>query len=256
MKKICLTLICLFTTLSAWAAFAVNAQVDKTNLTLDDELTLTIQITGANGRVDTPQLPSLPSFNVYSREMNQSSINGNTTLIYRYTMLPRLVGNATIGAISVNYQGKTYQTEPIEIHIYRDGSPARPANPATTQAAATGQNTSNYDSSLSTATVEQADPSLPLLERTLANQAYNRGQQETFFLISAVSNNNPYVNEPLRASLPRQCPLPKAVCYQFIYGRNGLVRRVPKNKRTLFPLYGATLPTGGGRRRTSHYRPG
>ena len=196
MRKICLTLICLFTTLSAWAAFAVNAQVDKTNLTLDDELTLTIQITGANGRVDTPQLPSLPSFNVYSREMNQSSINGNTTLIYRYTMLPRLVGNATIGAISVNYQGKTYQTEPIEIHIYRDGSPARPANPATTQAAATGQNTSNYDSSLSTVTVEQADPSLPLLERTLANQAYNRGQRETFFLISAVSNNNPYVNEP------------------------------------------------------------
>lgn len=196
MRKIWFTIICLFTTLSAWAAFAVNAQVDKTNLTLDDELTLTIQITGANGRVDMPQLPSLPAFNVYSREMNQSSVNGNTTLVYRYTMLPRLVGNATIGAISVNYQGNTYKTEPIEVHIYRDGGSARPANPATTQAAATGQNTSNYDSALSTATVERADPSLPLLERTLANQAYSRGQRETFFLISAISNNSPYVNEP------------------------------------------------------------
>lgn len=177
----------------AWGQFSMVARVDKTNLTMDDELTLTVEIRGAQGNVAMPQLPSLPSFNVYSRASNQSIINGVSTYLFQYTMLPRVTGNAKIGPVSLTYKGKTYTTDPIEVHIYRSGT--QPPVAAPTSSAGNVQSDANYDSSLSVPTVETADPDLPPLERKLANQAYKRGQTENFFLIAAVSNDSPYVNE-------------------------------------------------------------
>ena len=119
MKRLALFLSCVVLSTSLWAQVKLTATTDKTDLALDDELTLTVQVSGANGNIVMPQLPSLPAFNVYSREVSQSTINGKTTSIFKYTMLPRFVGKATIGAITFNYQGKTYQTQPMEIRIYR-----------------------------------------------------------------------------------------------------------------------------------------
>ena len=188
----------LLTTLCAapllWGQLSMVARVDKTNLTLDDELTLTVEVRGASGRL-SPQLPSLPAFNVYSREINQSSFNGQSSYLFRYKLLPRpnIVGKVTIGPIQLNYQGKTYQTDPIEVNLYRSGTPSQPAAPATKTGRV--QTNGNYDSSLSVPTVETADPSLPPLERKLANMAYKQGQTKNFFLLAAVSNEKPFVNE-------------------------------------------------------------
>lgn len=193
MKKL-FTFLFLFVTLPLWSQLSVVARVDKTNLTMDDELTLSVEIKG-KGNVAAPQLPSLPAFNVYSRQMSQSNFNGNMTLLYNYTMVPRVIGNATIGEITVTSQGKTYKTQPIDIHIYRSGSPAQPTNPAAS-AATQDPTQTNYDSSFAPP-VQQADPSLPPLEKNLANQAYKKGTNEPFFMIAAVNNARPYVNQPI-----------------------------------------------------------
>ena len=97
----------------------MTASVDKTNLSLDDELTLTVQITGASGNVLMPQLPSLPAFNVYSREVSSMNINGQTSTVFRYVMLPRFPTKATIGEIRFTYNGRVYTTQPIQVNIYR-----------------------------------------------------------------------------------------------------------------------------------------
>jgi len=195
MKKKLLLLLVLLVSVSAslWSQVSVVARVDKTNLTMDDELVLTVEITGAK-KVNTPQLPSLPAFNVYARSSGETNINGNYTFVFHYSMLPRVVGNATIGAITVTAQGKTYKTQPIEVHVYRSGTATPQAD---TSASATANPVqTNYDSSFPSQS-ERADPALPPLERDLANQAYKKGSREAFFMVAAVSNYHPYVNQPI-----------------------------------------------------------
>ena len=187
MKKFFLFLFVICFSPLLWGQIQVTAQVDKTNLTLDDELTLTILVRG--GTNVRPQLPSLPAFNVYSQLQSSSYINGQTQHEFRYVMMPRMVGNATIGAITVDYQGKTYRTDPIDVHIYRDGN--RNNQPAIQTAKQPA--TTNYDSSFPA--IESDADTLPPLERSLINQANQHGRKEPFFLIAAVSNPRPYVGQ-------------------------------------------------------------
>lgn len=177
-QKIRLFFILLFVTCSVHAQVNLSAHVDKTTLALDDELTFTVKVTGVSGNVVMPRLPSLPAFNVYSREVEQNTINGETTLLFRYVMLPRFVGNATIGAVTFTYKGETYKTEPVTVRIYR--------NTTNQVTAVAGDIQTNL----------QLDPNLPPLQAALTKQAYTHAG-EPFFLISAVSNKNPYVNEPI-----------------------------------------------------------
>ncbi len=178
MKKTFLTLSLLGAAVWAMAQATVTASVDKNALTLDDELTLTVRVSGVSGNMVMPQLPSLPAFNVYSREVEQNTVNDNTTLEFRYVMLPRFAGPATIGPITFTHGGKTYKTAPISVRIYR-----------------TAQSLPAAQKANRARTAERADPSLPPLESSLANQAYARGN-ENYFLVAAVSNKTPYVNEP------------------------------------------------------------
>ena len=169
--------------LSVCAQVTLSAVADKTALTLDDELTLTVRVSGVSGNLVMPQLPSLPAFNVYSREVEQNSINGKTSLIFRYTMLPRFVGQTSIGPVTFKYDGNTYKTEPIEVRVYRSGSAASTTLPPTAEPTAPRAQ-------------QQADAHLPPLEAALTNQAYAMGHQP-FFMVAAVSNKTPYVNQAI-----------------------------------------------------------
>lgn len=184
MKRLTLFLSCIVLSTSLWAQVKLTATTDKTDLALDDELTLTVQVSGANGNIVMPQLPSLPAFNVYSREVSQSTINGKTTSIFKYIMLPRFVGKTSIGAITFTHQGKTYRTQPIEIRIYR-------TTPVTTKASAS----SAVATTNRPATPDTELSQLPPLERELATRAYAH-QGQPYFVVAAVSNKKPYANEP------------------------------------------------------------
>lgn len=185
MKRFALLLVCIALSISAWAQVKLTASTDKTDLALDDELTLTVQVSGANGNMVMPQLPSLPAFNVYSREISQSTINGKTTSVFKYTMLPRFVGKTTIGAITFTYQGKAYQTKPIEVRVYRGSAPATQHNATTTV-------TTTHTPAVADTDLSQ----LPPLERELATRAYAH-QGQPYFVVAAVSNKKPYINEPI-----------------------------------------------------------
>lgn len=192
MKKAILSVVLLSMAVWAAAQVSVTARVNKTSLTLDDELTLSVEVNGASGNMLMPELPSLPAFNVYSREVQQSSINGKTSTLFRYVMLPRFVGKATIGAIRFTHNGKTYKTDPISVTIYRNAQSVPNTRPASSSAKVSSDG--NYDSAAVKRPVEKADPNLPPLERNLANQAYARGD-ENYFLVAAVSDQTPYVNQ-------------------------------------------------------------
>ena len=185
MKRILFLLVSICLPAVLWAQVNLTAFTDKTDLALDDELTLTVQVSGVSGTMVMPQLPSLPAFNVYSREAAQSTVNGKSTLQFRYIMMPRFVGNTTIGPVTFKYGGQTYQTKPINIHIYRNTPPA-------------GTQTQSNQSVHTQTTGAQAARNvahLPPLERELSTRAYAHAK-EPYFIVAAVSNKTPYVNEP------------------------------------------------------------
>lgn len=178
LKKFLLVGMLLCGALYTSAEVVLTASTDKTALTLDDEITLTVQLSGTTGNIVQPQLPSLPAFNVYSRETEQAIINNQATFLFRYTMLPRFVGQAEIGPVTFNYKNKTYKTDPIPVRIYRD-SKAVPVK---------------QDGRQAPATKLEIDPNLPPLEADFLRQSYAKAGAP-FFLIAAISNPTPYVNE-------------------------------------------------------------
>lgn len=164
---------------------SMTANVNSTSLRLDDQLTLTVEIRGATGNILTPQLPSLPSFNVYAQEVEQSTVNNQTTTIFRYMMTPRFVGKAVIGPITFNYANKTYRTEPINITVYRSDS--RPA-PAAASTAAPGRTRPSAPAANTPA------EKLPPVEASFVAQAAAHAGED-FFMAAAVENRQPYVNQ-------------------------------------------------------------
>lgn len=194
MHKLLLSLICLVATAGVYAApdafgVSVSASVNKTALALDDELVLTVTVDGAAADF-TPQLPSMPAFNVYARSTAKQIQNYHATTTFEYIMMPRFPGKTTIGPISVRYGNKTYQTDPIDITIYR--TPPPNTNTTATQAASTNNGTTFTQPQ--TATLQPAPAEMPPLERELYNRAARHAGQD-YFMVAAASSTTPLVNQ-------------------------------------------------------------
>ena len=98
----------------------ITATVDRTNLSTDETLTLTVVIHGS-GEIPPPSLPHLSEFDVDGRSRSSQISTRNqqtsTEVVYRYTLRPIRPGRATIGAFSVTVNGRTFATDPIEIEV-------------------------------------------------------------------------------------------------------------------------------------------
>ena len=165
---------------------SITASVNKTSITLEDELSLTVTIEGAAGEI-APQLPSMPAFNVYQRSFVQQTNNFHITTTYQYVLLPRFPGKTTIGPITLNYGNKTYKTDPISVTVYR--SPRQPAQTKTrnTTSTATQKKAKQY---------AQAPADMPALEKDLYNRAARLGHKD-YFMVAAVSDKTPYANQTI-----------------------------------------------------------
>ncbi|WP_428898505.1 Oxygen tolerance [Parelusimicrobium proximum] len=140
-KKILLfVLISLACLAGASAQVSVVAYTNTSVAELDQEITLTIEVTGA-GDAGMPSLPSMPNFSYYYNGFALDNVvaDYNSTVvrqskkIFTYTLIPRFTGKADIGPIRVRHLGKEYSTSPFFINIYRKGeSPVNPnsAEPA------------------------------------------------------------------------------------------------------------------------------
>jgi hypothetical protein len=98
-----------------------TASVDKTTLSLDDQLTLTLTVEGQMRSVPEPRLPSLEGFQVYSSGRSQqfSLVNGqfSASVAFNYILQPTAVGKHTIGSAEITLDGQTYRTQPIEVEV-------------------------------------------------------------------------------------------------------------------------------------------
>ena len=112
----------------------VSARVDRTVVSLSDQLVLTIEAQGTMRQIGAPSLPPLDAdFSVYSAgsSTNMSWVNGAMTSsrTWTYRLLPKSVGTFTIGAVELDFGGSVYSTEPIEIQVVEGEGPRTPSEP-------------------------------------------------------------------------------------------------------------------------------
>jgi BatD DUF11 like domain len=109
------------------AAFQVLAWVDKTEATLEDQIFLTVSVSGERSLPSDPELPPMPDFSVTKGGTSSHTeiVNGTirTSAEVTFLLTPRRVGTFTIGPVSVQRKGRTYQSEPLLIKILPAASP-------------------------------------------------------------------------------------------------------------------------------------
>lgn len=102
-----------------------SASVDRTTVGLGEQLQLVVTVEGANTGAPRPQLPELPDFTNYGSTSSSSTsisiVNGRMsrqqTVSFIYVLAPKRVGTLTIAPARLNYNGTTYQTQPIPITV-------------------------------------------------------------------------------------------------------------------------------------------
>ncbi len=197
MRRLFLFMLCMWIfPFSAQAALDLNgvsmtASINKTSITLEDELMLTVQIEGAAGDI-VPQLPSMPAFNVYQQSFVQQTNNFHITNTFQYVLLPRFAGKTTIGPITLNYGNKIYKTDPISVTVYRTAQ--QPAKAKTKAQGMIDTSMSSKAHSNENKKYAQAPADMPPLERDLYNRAARLGDKE-YFMVAAVSDLTPYTNQ-------------------------------------------------------------
>ena len=135
LAKLALPLLCAAS--AAAQDIRVSASVSKRRSTMEDQLVLSVTLTGSGSISAAPKLPPLPDFEAYEsgRAQNYSIVNGrmSSAITYTYVLAPRRPGKFTIGPIEVAGAGST---QPFEVEIVPTGAaatgppPAEPARPA------------------------------------------------------------------------------------------------------------------------------
>jgi hypothetical protein len=125
----------------AWGAgndLDVNVSLAPTSIGLDQQAVLEVRVEGASQDLPEPDLPTLPTIEVYSqgRSSNYSWINGqvSSSVTYRYLLLPQKPGKFPIEPISVVYEGRRYTGNVVELTVLNQSQPARPAEPTESSA--------------------------------------------------------------------------------------------------------------------------
>ncbi|MSS72631.1 MAG: protein BatD [Candidatus Latescibacteria bacterium] len=117
---------------SAWAKdLSFVATVDQTRVALDGQITLTLTVTGEGlGGVPDPTLPAMNDLAIAGTNSSSSTqisfVNGSMTATktveFIYALRPMKVGTFTIGAASIQVEGKTYATDPIQVEVVPGGA--------------------------------------------------------------------------------------------------------------------------------------
>jgi hypothetical protein len=107
------------------------ATVDQTRVGLDGQITLTLTVTGEGlGSAPEPKLPALDDFVIVGTNSSSSTqisfVNGavtaTKTVEFIYALRPKRTGTFTIGAASIQVEGKVYTTDPIPVEVVPGGA--------------------------------------------------------------------------------------------------------------------------------------
>ena len=141
--------VCCLNSIAAAADVEFSASVDRTTVGLGEqvELNLTVQAEDMTS-APLPALPAFPDFTVVGSSSSQSTnisfMNGQmkrqVTLNFLYALAPRHLGKSTIPPCNLTYQGKSYQSQAIEITVVKAAqAQAAPGTPGMGTPPARGQ---------------------------------------------------------------------------------------------------------------------
>lgn len=122
-----------------------RAVVDRDKVTLNDQIELTLTVTGSQDAGE-PELPELDGFEIISSGSSSqfSFINGkmSASKSFTYILMPTKEGRLTIPPATVESGGKTLKTDPIEIEVIKGGQAPPVKKPASSQIAPQAPSTS------------------------------------------------------------------------------------------------------------------
>jgi hypothetical protein len=200
-----------------------DASVDKTEVGLDDQITLTISVSGNVKSIPQPRLPSLEGFTVYSagRSQNFTYSGGKiaSSVTFNYILVPRKAGKFTIGSAEIVLDGKTYKTDPINITVAAGEKPEATPTPSPKESA---QKTELQGKDLFIETVVDKKKAYVNEQITLTFRFY---QGVRLF------NNPEYIPPSLTGFWAEDLP-PRKQYYKVINGRQYYVQEL---KTALFP---------------------
>ncbi len=142
----------------------ISAEVDYSRVSVDEIFALTVTVTGS-ANAPEPSLPAMDWAVVVSQSLARQIANFNNTIVSKeinhYRLQPTRIGVHTIGPISVDIGGQTYETEPIEVEVTRAGTGRVPARPAPTPFVIPGLSPADeQDAFLVSAAVDNPSPYL------------------------------------------------------------------------------------------------
>ena len=166
----------------AQAAASLSAQVDRTELSTDDMLLLTLTLQTPDGSAPQLTLPAINGFRAVGSSMSTqlSSVNGATSasVMYVYRLQPTGAGTFTIPALTLDRNGQSLSTEAIKITVTQGTGAVPQAAPQSS----TPQN--NAPSAAST-----AGP---------AGGKVSRAGSHDFFIETSVDKETPYQGEAVK----------------------------------------------------------
>lgn len=122
-----------------YAEINFTANIDKTRLSLDDQMVLTIEASGkeVNNNMPEPAIPPDIPFRVVNKNASMSSsssiqiiVNGKDMsresekkITWQYVLAPKAVGRFVLPSFVLDYQGKPYRTNLVTIEVIKEDAP-------------------------------------------------------------------------------------------------------------------------------------
>ena len=134
-KKKSMLLVFVFWSALTLNAFGENIQVlatvDRTQITLEDSIQLSVTIKGTQN-TPPPELPSLPNFRITSGGTSSSTqivnMERSISITHNYRLTPMNIGQFKIGPARIRANKKVYLTQPINILVKKSTAPIQTGN--------------------------------------------------------------------------------------------------------------------------------
>lgn len=111
-------------------AIDIVVALSRDTIGLSEEAVLEVTVSGAAQNLPAPSLPTLPMFEVYSQgqSSNVTISNGRvqSSVAYRYLILPQKPGSYPINNISLVYNNRRYVGNPVTLTVISQGTATAP----------------------------------------------------------------------------------------------------------------------------------
>lgn len=181
----------------------VRAYLDRSEVSVDQQFTLNVEVSGSGGADEDPRLPDLSAFAAYLGVGTQTSmqfVNGrsSTSFTYQYRFRAVAEGTHAIGPVRVRAGGADHATDPLTIRVRPAGSaPARRAPGRSSGGVDIGPEDLFVEASVSTRTPWANEPVL------VEYRLFTRVDVESYGIVRAPGTTGFWVEEIALPRAPR-----------------------------------------------------